>query len=113
MYILLTVTYNAGNMTCGYVTRKVNATKVTSFSKNKKVKKGATVKFTAKINVGVNTFTYKFIVYRNGKRVKTQNSKKNYISYKIKSKGTYKIKVQVKNDKKNSATRILTAKVSG
>lgn len=105
------VTDSIGTMINDYTILSVEDVKVTSISKNKTMKKGATVKFTAKVNAGIAPITYKFTIYRNGKKVASKSSTKNYISYKIKKTGTYKISVTATDAKGNKASKSITKKV--
>ena len=61
-------------------------------------KTGETITWTAKASGGSGTLKYYFILYKNGKKVKTRSySTKNTFSYTPKGEGTFKVKVYVKD----------------
>lgn len=108
--IIVYVTDNAGHTFHATATVSVKAMSI-NVKYNKALKKGATIKFTAKVNSGVSPYKYTFTIYRNGKKLISRTLKKQSITYTIKKTGTYKIKVTVKDAKGNSATKTLTKKV--
>lgn len=109
--IIVYVTDDAGHSHHDTATVSVKAMSITSIKYNKTLKKGATVKFTTTVNSGISPYTYKFTIYRNGKKVVLKTGKKSYVTYTFKKTGTYKIKVTVKDAKGNSATKTITKKV--
>lgn len=110
--IIAEVSDNAGNKATAFAVETVTGLSLTSLTANKTLKKGATIKFTAKTNhLGVLPFKYSFTIYRNNKKVAAKTLTKNSYSYKIKKVGTYKIKVTVKDAKGNTATKTMTKRV--
>lgn len=109
-FIIVYVTDDAGHSFHATATASVKTLAVT-IKPNKTLKKGATIKFTAKVNSGISPYKYTFTIYRNGKKLTSKTLKKQYITYKFKKTGTYKIKVTVKDSKGNSATKTITKKV--
>lgn len=86
--------------------------KIKSLKANRTLKKGTTVKFTAKANSGVGTLTYKFTIKNvKGSYLHRQNSKKNTFSWKVPAKGTYKLTLQITDSKKNTVKKTYTFKV--
>lgn len=110
--IIAEVTDKAGNKATAFAVEKVTGLSLTSLTTNKTLKKGVTVKFTAKTNnKGISPFKYTFAIYRNNKKVAAKTLIKNSYSYKIRKTGTYKIKVTVKDAKGNVATKTITKRV--
>lgn len=109
-FIIVYVTDDAGHSFHATATASVKTLAVT-IKPNKTLKKGATIKFTAKVNSGISPYKYTFTIFRNGKKLTSKTLKKQYITYKFKKTGTYKIKVTVKDSKGNSATKTITKKV--
>lgn len=108
------VTVQDSNGYSDYYSLQVHITnvKIKSLKTNKTLKKGATVKFTAKANGGVGTLTYKFTIKRTkGTYSRTRSSKKNVFSWKIPAKGTYKLTLQITDSKKNTVKKTYTLKV--
>lgn len=109
--ILVYVTDKDGNTTHNYTTCKVNPLKITKLTKNKVMKKGRTVKFTAKVNAGVAPIYYTYSIYRNGKRLAKKTTTSSSVNYKVKNTGTYKLTVVAKDAYGNKATKSITQKV--
>lgn len=109
--ILVYVTDKDGNTTHNYTTCKVNPLKITKLTKNKVMKKGSTVKFTAKVNAGVAPIYYTYSIYRNGKRLAKKTTTSSSVNYKVKNTGTYKLTVVAKDAYGNKATKSITQKV--
>ena len=110
--IIAEVSDNAGNKATAFAVESVTGLSLTSLTANRTLKKGATIKFTAKTNnKGVSPFKYSFAIYRNNKKVAAKTLTKNSYRYKIKKAGTYKIKVTVKDAKDNTATKTMTKRV--
>lgn len=110
--IIAEVSDNSGNKATAFAVESVTGLSLTGLTANKTLKKGATIKFTAKTNnLGVSPFKYSFAIYRNNKKVAAKTLTKNSYSYKIKKAGTYKIKVTVKDAKGNTATKTMTKRV--
>lgn len=110
--IIVYVTDDTGNSFHTTATVSVKAMSITGIKYNKTLKKGAKVKFTAKVNSGISPYKYTFTIYRNGKKVVSRTIKKQSVTYKIKKTGIYKIKVTIKDAKGNSATKTITKKVT-
>lgn len=86
--------------------------KIKSLKANKILRKGTTTKFTAKANSGFGTLTYKFTIKKvNSSYSRKQSSKKNIFAWKIPSKGTYKLTLQITDSKKNQIKKTYTLKV--
>ena len=110
--IIAEVSDHNGNKATAFAVESVTGLSLTSLTANKALKKGATVKFTAKTNnYGFSPFKYSFVIYRNNKKVTAKTLTKNTFSYKIRKAGTYKIKVTVKDSKGNTSTKTLTKHV--
>lgn len=109
--IIVYVTDDSGHSFHATTTVSVKAMSITSVKYNKTLKKGATVKFTVKVNSGISPYKYTFTIYRNGRKVLSRTVKKQSVTYTIKKTGTYKIKVTVKDTKGNSASKTITKKV--
>lgn len=109
--IIVYVTDDSGHSFHSTSTVCVKAMSITNVKHNKTLKKGATVKFTVKVNCGISPYKYTFTIYRNGKKVVSKALKRNCVTYRIKKTGTYKIKVTVKDAKGNSASKTITKKV--
>lgn len=75
------------------------------------MKKGRTVKFTAKVNAGVAPIYYTYSIYRNGKRLAKKTTTSSSVNYKVKNTGTYKLTVVAKDAYGNKATKSITQKV--
>lgn len=91
---------------------QVTKLKIKSLKTNKALKKGTTTKFTAKANSGFGTLTYKFTIKKvNSSYSRKQSSKKNVFAWKIPSKGTYKLTLQITDSKKNQIKKTYTLKV--
>lgn len=110
--ILVYVTDENGNTTHNYITCKVNPLKVTKLAKNKTLKTGRTIKFTAKVNAGIAPITYTYSLYRNGKCFSKLTTKSTSVYYKVRKKGTYKLTVVAKDANGNKATKSITQKVT-
>ncbi len=109
--ILVYVTDKDGNTTHNYTICKVNPLKITKLTRNKVLKKGRTVKFTAKVNAGVAPIYYTYSIYRNGKRLAKKTTTSSSVNYKVKNTGTYKLTVVAKDAYGNKATKSITQKV--
>lgn len=110
--IIVYVTDDTGHSFHSTATVSVKAMSITGIKYNKTLKKGAKIKFTAKVNSGIAPYKYTFTIYRNSKKVVSKTGKKQSVTYTIKKTGNYKIKVTIKDAKGNSATKTITKKVT-
>lgn len=90
----------------------ISPLKITSIAKNKTtLKKGTKVKLKAKVSAGIAPISYKFVIKKSGKTVLNKTTSQNYVSWKIPAKGTYKLKITVKDSVGNTASKSKTYKV--
>lgn len=84
--------------------------KITGVNKNKALKKGNTVKLTAKTSAGVSPITYHFTI-KKGSYKKTKSTTKKYINWKIPAKGKYTLTVKATDACGNVSKKTVTLNV--
>lgn len=89
----------------------VASLKIKNIKKNKStLKKGTKVKLTANVTGSATKLSYQFTIKKSGKTVLKKNTSKSYITWKVPSKGTYKVKVTVTDKYGNKTTKTQTYK---